>query len=190
LHDAGYVEDHTWSEQLAPPETADEFASAAVYVIANSGMSYPVAQHVYRRCMAALNRGSSARRVFGHKGKATAMNWIWRERERLFVEFQAAADKLEFCELLPWIGPTTKFHLAKDLGVDVAKPDVHLARLAKRDRTTVDRLCARLATLTGYRRATIDTILWRACATGIINSRDYELAGWRAAFRGKPKIQH
>ena len=86
--------------------------------------------------------------------------------------------------------PTTKYHLAKDLGVDVAKPDVHLARLATRDRTTVARICARLARQTGYRMATIDTILWRACATGILDSKRYELEGWRAAFRGRPRIQH
>jgi hypothetical protein len=80
--------------------------------------------------------------------------------------------------------------LAKDAGVDVAKPDVHLARLARRDRTDVERMCMRLARWTGYRSATVDTILWRACATGILDSKRYESDGWRAAFRGTPTKAH
>src|SRR5207237_573452 len=128
---------------------------------------------IYARCMTALERKGSARRVFGHKAKAKAIDSIWANRKRLFEEFCASEDKLEFCQSLPWIGPVTKFHLARDMGVDVAKPDVHLARLALRDRTTVSRMCARLARQTGYREATVDLILWRACATGILDSRRY-----------------
>jgi hypothetical protein len=190
LREAGHGDDTNWAEHLEPPRDADEFARAAIYVVVNSGMSYAVARGIYARCLLALQRKGSARRVFGHKAKAGAIDRIWADRERLFEEYGASDDKLEFCHSLPWIGPTTKFHLAKDLGVDVAKPDVHLARLALRDRTTVPRMCARLARQTGYRVATIDTILWRACATGILDSKHYEAEGWRAAFRGSPKTHH
>jgi ribose 1,5-bisphosphokinase PhnN len=85
---------------------------------------------------------------------------------------------------LPWIGPVTMHHLAKNLGTDTAKPDVHLERLARRDRTTTHKLCQRLARETGYRIATIDSVLWRACADGVLSSQAYELHGWRMAFRG------
>ena len=37
--------------------------------------------------------------------------------------------------------------------------------------------------MTGYRIATVDSILWRACADGVVNSRAYEVEGWKAAFR-------
>ena len=190
LHRAGYVADSIWAEGLVPPAHADEFAEAAVYVIVNSGMQYRVAQAIFDRCVDALRSKGSVRRVFGHPGKVSAIDEIWRQRRQLFAAYKVAGDKLEFCQSLPWIGPVTSHHLAKDLGVDVAKPDVHLARLARRDKKTVTRLCARLAKQTGYRVATIDTILWRACATGILNSKQYEAKGWRASFRGSPKIQH
>jgi hypothetical protein len=190
LHEAGHGEDAVWAEELQAPTDATGFARAAIYVIVNSGMSFRVAQGIYARCWAALERSGTTRRVFGHRGKRRAIDTIWIGRERLFEDFTACEDKLAFCESLPWIGPTTKYHLSKDLGVDVAKPDVHLARLALRDRTTVERMCTRLSRQTGYRLATVDTILWRACATGILDSKRYELEGWRAAFRGKPKIQH
>lgn len=190
LHEAGYREDSTWAEQLCPPGSAEQFAEAAVYVIVNSGMKYAVARAIYVRCLEKLQSGKKVGRSFGHAGKAKAIDTIWRRRQELFEVFQQAEDKIEFCASLPWVGPVTKFHLAKDLGLDVAKPDVHLARLARRDRTTVERLCRRLARATGYRAATVDTILWRACATGILDSRTYETEGWRAAFRRFPINDH
>ena len=89
----------------------------------------------------------------------------------LFRRFLQTDDLIAFCETLPWIGPITKFHLAKNLGSNVAKPDVHMLRLAKRSGTAAQELCERLSRETGYRAATIDLILWRACADGIIHSR-------------------
>lgn len=185
--DAGYAEDIDWAERLGPPEDAEDFARAAVYVIVNSGMKYEVAQGIYAKCLVAIEQGQSAREVYGHYAKAGAIDAIWQNRFRHFGTFVAADDKLAFCHALPWIGPVTQYHLAKDCGVDVAKPDVHLARLARRDRTTVERMCRKLSKQSGYRVATIDTVLWRACATGILNSTCYEADGWRRAFRGKPK---
>lgn len=190
LQQAGYGDDSLWSEQISPPADAEQFAEAAVYVICNSGMHYRVAQDIFQRCMASLRRKGSVRKAFRHPGKSKAIGSIWKGREQLFAAYVDADDKLEFCQSLPWIGPVTSHHLAKDLGVDIAKPDVHLARLARRDKTTVSRMCAKLSRLTGYRQATIDTMLWRACATGIIDSKRYEAEGWKSAFRGKPKIQH
>jgi hypothetical protein len=121
--------------------------------------------------MAALRAGRSAKTVYGHPGKSAAIDEIWRKRRSLIREFRATDDVIAFCARLPWLGPITKFHLAKNLGVDVAKPDVHLNRLAKLEGVTAQELCERLASETGYRAATIDLILWRACADGIIHSR-------------------
>lgn len=182
---AGFETEIAWAEQLGPPANADDFAREAVYVIVNSGMKNTVALGIFDRCIESLQRGTSVRRVFKHPGKARAIAAIWKQRDELFASYRSAEDKIRFCATLPWIGPVTSYHLAKDLGADLAKPDVHLARLARRDRTTVERLCRRLARLSGYRVATIDTILWRACEQGILNSKRYEAEGWRAAFRGQ-----
>lgn len=181
---AGFEADIAWSQQLASPANADEFAREAVYVIINSGMKNTVALDIFDRCMDGLQAGKRIRRTFKHPGKARAITAIWNQREQLFADYCSCDDKLAFCASLPWIGPVTSYHLAKVLGADVAKPDVHLARLARRDRTTVDRLCRSLARQSGYRVATVDTILWRACEQGILDSRRYEAEGWTAAFRG------
>lgn len=165
------VEDLDWSEAIEPPTSADDFAREVIFVICNSGMKNTVAAGIFAKCMAAPESGVEVRQVFRHPGKSAAIARIWAERDALYRNFQGATDQLEFLVGLPWIGEITKFHLAKNFGVDVAKPDVHLQRLADRDGTTPQALCARLAGEVGLRIATVDTILWRACANGVIDSR-------------------
>ena len=184
---AGYGDSIEWSERIMPPTDARAFAEATIYVICNSGMKTRVALGIYNKCITALEAGGSATDVFGHPGKAVAIDLIWHSRELLMKQFMAADDKLAFCGALPWIGDVTRYHLAKNLGVDTAKPDVHVARLAKADGTTTLAMCAKLARQTGLRTATVDTILWRACELGILDSRAYLQAGWTAAF--SPEIE-
>lgn len=163
-----------WQETVEPPVDADDFASETVFVICNSGMKHTVARQIYNRVYQALTEGSSSATVFGHAGKTAAIDAIWRCRHELYDKFTALdadAEKLEFLAALPWIGAITKYHLAKNFGVDVAKPDVHLQRLASADGRPVHIMCTELAAETGYRIATVDLILWFACARGVIDSR-------------------
>lgn len=170
---AGYADgDIRWSENAAPPRDADHFASEAIFVICNSGMKNTVARGIFERVMGALGHGESARAAFGHPGKAKAIDDIWQRRERLFAGYMAASNKVAFCETLPFIGGITKYHLAKNFGADVAKPDVHLQRLADHYGVTVKRLCDGLAEQSGLKARTVDLLLWRACATGVIDSRN------------------
>jgi hypothetical protein len=170
-------EDIAWAESLALPTTPAQFASEVIFVICNSGMKNTVARMIFDRCCVALQACTPVFEVFKHPGKAAAIEAIWRDRKPLLEALVAAPDKLAFCESLPWIGGITKYHLAKNFGLDVAKPDVHLQRLADLEGVTAQALCERLAAATGYRVATVDTLIWRACANGIINSRTGALAG-------------
>ena len=140
-------------------------------MICNSGMKSTVALGIFTRVCGALVRGESARTVFNHPGKARAIDDIWARREEYFTGFLAAADALEYCASIPWIGDITKYHLAKNFGAQVAKPDVHLQRLAALEGSTPQALCERLAQESGFKVATVDVLLWRACAVGIIDSR-------------------
>lgn len=171
LKKAGYGGAIDWSENITPPANANAFASEAIYVICNSGMRNSVAVGIFEKCIVALTAGHSCKTVFGHPGKSSAIAEIWQRRFVLFRRYRKTDDPLAFCAKLPWIGQVTKYHLAKNFGADVAKPDVHLLRLAVAGNTTPQALCNRLAIETGYRPATVDVILWRACADGIIHSR-------------------
>lgn len=168
---AGYSAAIEWSENIQPPANAKDFAAEAIYVICNSGFANRIAVPIFERVMFALGDGKSSKAAFGHPGKTDAIDYIWKHRIKLFKNYNNAEDKIEYCATLPWIGPITKYHLAKNFGADVAKPDVHIIRLADREGTTAQLLCERLAVETGYRVSTVDIILWRACADGIIHSR-------------------
>jgi hypothetical protein len=165
-------DDIAWAEALREPIDAKEFALETIYVICNSGMKNTVARLIYDRVVELLESGKPVvGNVLGKSGKAFAIDKVWAEREQLLQSYLAAPDKLAFCRTIPWIGGITCYHMAKNFGADVAKPDVHLQRLADREGVSAQALCERLARETGYRVATIDTVLWRACALGLIDSK-------------------
>jgi hypothetical protein len=187
--------DIEWAENCCPPKSADEFALEVIYVICNSGMKFKVARGIYDRVVEFLKLGTPVKgKILGKSGKAAAIDEIWRRRQDLFSDYIAIGEsgvfssareidnaRLELLAKLPWIGQITKYHCAKNFGADVAKPDVHLQRLADREKITPQQLCERLASETGYRVATVDTILWRACALGILNSSTGAIHEDRAA---------
>jgi hypothetical protein len=71
-------------------------------------------------------------------------------------------DPLLALRRLPYIGEVTAYHLAKNLGADVAKPDRHLVRLAaSQGFYDVHSLCATIAKETGDPLRIVDIILWR-----------------------------
>ena len=66
---------------------------------------------------------------------------------------------------LPHIGSTTKYHLARNLGHDCVKPDLHLKRLAEfYQQGTPREMCEGLAKLANERIGVVDFILWSYCA--------------------------
>lgn len=178
----GHVGDYEWSQNIKPPGTPDGLACEYTWVVLNSGMRNTVAQKIMGLVWPLLCADLPIGPVFKHKGKVAAIERGWHLRSGLFYEFKrfgltgnAACDGdhltavvIEWCDQLPWIGGITKFHLAKNLGCDVAKPDRWLVRLAAVSGESVDDLCGRLARATGDRVATVDVVLWRACAIGLL----------------------
>jgi hypothetical protein len=169
-------DDIAWAQDLCEPTDPDDFAREVIFVICNSGMKNTVARGIYERVVDALDHERAVFTAFRHPGKAQAIEIIWRDRIALHAAYLDADDQLEFARSLPWIGPITAFHVVKNFGADVAKPDVHLQRLADREGRTAQTLCERLARETGLRVSAVDTVLWRACAEGVINSRTGEIA--------------
>lgn len=153
-----------WAETVTRPVSADAMARELIFVIANSGMKFPTARLIFRRVMEALEDGQDPFTVFKHPGKSSAMAWIWKERARLFQELPALTDAElpDWCGKLPHIGKITRWHGAKNLGANVAKPDRWLERVAAITTETVDGLCARLSHESGDRIATVDLVVWWA----------------------------
>lgn len=173
------ADDIRWAtEDCKRPDTSEEMAHEIIFVICNSGMKNTVARGIYRRVISALEIDASASTAFGHKGKTGAIDQIWRRRDEYYANLLGIHDDaklLEWCRSLPWIGGITCYHLAKNFGADVAKPDVHLQRLADREGVTAQQLCERLAAELSTCVRAVDTILWRACANGLIHSPTGEI---------------
>jgi hypothetical protein len=68
----------------------------------------------------------------------------------------------ETLQKLPFIGAVTSFHLAKNLGAEVAKPDRHLVRVAARfGYSDVSAMCRDISLAVGDRISVTDLVLWR-----------------------------
>ncbi len=108
---------------------------------------------------------SAALKVINHDTKA-----------RCFLEgcksiaqegFRNFKHRLEVCglcplEALPGIGPITKYHLAKNIGLqDTAKPDIWLERAASLCSTSVNGLVEYLSHEYRMSRHAVDLVLWK-----------------------------
>lgn len=152
-------------------ENSTEFGLTVVYVIINSGMKWTIAQDINSRVKVALLSKGVIEDEFKHPGKRDAINQIWKTKDSLFSDFNACMSdnvKVQFCQSIPWIGKITKYHLAKNLGVDCVKPDRHLVGIAEKYHTTPDLLCAELSKSSGDTVSIVDTVIWRACEMGLL----------------------
>jgi hypothetical protein len=111
------IRDDSAGAEHPAPETADEFAQHVIDTICHASVTPTVGRRTFERCMRALDFGSTVRVGFRHPAKAEAIDTVWRERERLFEEYTASSDKVQYLATLPWIGPVTKHSLARRLGV-------------------------------------------------------------------------
>lgn len=109
---------------------------------------------------------NNALRVFGNYNKVYAVIEVARDylKGRL-LKFREKVKKepLKTLDCLPFIGPVTKYHLARNLGFDYVKPDRHLVRLASKYGMTPFELCDLIHDKTKRRLGTIDVVLWRYC---------------------------
>ncbi len=164
---SGYSEEYEWACNIKMPEKAVELFSEYAWVVINSGMKEQIARKIWNKVKAAIINDIPVRSVFGHPGKSKAIQDAWENQERLFQEFLKTEDILQFCENLPWIGKITKYHLAKNLGADVVKPDRWLIRVSEETGETPFELCKKLSTESGDPVTAVDTIIWRGCNLGL-----------------------
>jgi hypothetical protein len=177
---SGFVDEIDWQESRCSADVTErELLSEAAWVVLNSGMRESVVRGLFPRIGVAFYEFRSAslivlrasacrrkaRRVFDHPAKIGAIIEFARMTDQLGMSVlmdRLRAEGPEFLCSLPFFGPATSRHLGKSLGLDIAKPDRHLSRLAKATGfTDAQGLCEALASITGDRVAVIDLVLWR-----------------------------
>ena len=184
---AGFEWEIAWQENRSIEEfTESDFLQEAAWVILSSGMKELVIAGLYpqiKNCFGGLRSArivvansdryiSAGLKVFAHRPKLSAIvgvaNWVEEvglEAIRSGIRTQGAAALAH----LPYLGPATSVHLAKNLGAMVAKPDRHLVRLAESIAIgSPEDICARIAGHLGESIAVVDVVLWRACVLGAL----------------------
>jgi hypothetical protein len=159
--------------------TESDFLREAAWVVLSGGMRESVVRARFRPISAAFRWWRSAEEItrnaaqcrlaavahFAHPGKIGAIATIAaRVAEVGFTSFRERVirDPIAALETLPYLGPATARHLAKNIGFDMVKPDRHLTRLASAAGFQSPLcLCSVIAAYTGESIATVDSVLWR-----------------------------
>jgi|SRR5918996_4035379 hypothetical protein len=184
LHDRAEVE---WQAALEPGRFDEQtLLREGAWVIMTSGFQEKVIRKVFGGICAAFFWWRSAEEIVRCKEECQARAYlsfrnrrkidaIWRMAETVnnhgfdLIRERILADPIVELKKFRMIGDITSYHLAKNLGFDVAKPDRHLARLATRfGFKNVQSLCETIAEVTGDRVGVVDLILWRSSSLGQI----------------------
>lgn len=173
VFDAGFGQEYIWQKHVMFTSVTEvNFLSETAWVILSSGMRESIVRRKFPHIsLAFFNWKSSAKitkcanscfriaiNTFNHPGKINAIIEVARRIQASgFAKLKAeiANAPLETLRQFPFIGPVTVFHLAKNIGIPVAKPDQHLKRLARASGfTDVQDFCQAIANqiATKYRK--------------------------------------
>lgn len=184
--DGGFDDEVAWQLETArAPISPGLFVREAAWVVLSAGMSEVVVRRVFPALedachgfdleRIAANQATVRARcldLFAHERKIDAILGIARTARGLGHAglVHALQDSESFLRSLPYIGPVTWRHLAKNIGMPVAKADRHMVRFAAAaGRESVDELCAEISGWLGEPIAVVDVVLWR---WSVLHGRD------------------
>lgn len=175
-----YADELDWANSISP-ETfrnlrSKQFLSEYCWVVYASGFKVATIESIFPslrsafkefelESLANMKSIKPVLAIFNNERKAGAFlkgsKLIAKEG---FSAFKRRLQKegIDMLEQLPGIGPITKYHLAKNIGLaDEAKPDIWLERAADKCSSTVQELVAFLSERYSMSRHAVDVILWR-----------------------------
>lgn len=183
-------------ERLYRPKifTPDEFAEEIFYVICVAGFKQTTAKKMCNKVMDYIKQNPKPNfddliKIYGNVNKVNAIIKVWNNRVELHDEFYKLStpeEKLDFLSKLPHIGNITKYHIARNLGINFVKYDIWIQRLGvalygnleyaekvsnSKLNPEIKNMCdkmfsdleAKINEKTGY----IDVVLWKACQQGL-----------------------
>jgi hypothetical protein len=202
--EAGFGWELDWQSQLSFDEVSEQhFLREYTWVVFNAGFReqiirriFPVLEIAFANFESAatiLNTKHFCRRkalsIFRHKQKVNA---IFRTChiivEKGFSNIHAEIKRhgANLLREFPFMGPATSLHLAKNLGLNVAKPDRHLLRLAAATgHKTPHEMCENVHKIVGDPISEIDLVFWRFATLNPQWIKSVELNArnsWRASI--------
>lgn len=176
----GFASEIDWQDDLRFADiTESDFLREAAWVILNSGMRESVIRRLFPAISSAFLRWRAAAQivrhageckreamsVYRHPGKLDAILAVAREIDAAgfaVVKRRVEREGVGYLRRFPFMGPATSYHLAKNLGLSVVKPDRHLVRTAAAaGYTDPDALCRAISDYVGDRLAVVDLVIWR-----------------------------
>lgn len=177
---SGYQNEVEWQAKINFGDVEEsDFLREGAWVILNSGMKESVIRKYFRELSFCFFEWESARKInesrmfcyeaaidiFNNDRKISA---ILDMSERLCdmgfkrLKKHLQEDPIEFLQSFNHIGPVTSYHLAKNLGLQIAKPDRHLVRLSNfLGFEDVQDLCSVISEDSGDAVPVVDVVLWR-----------------------------
>lgn len=198
-----YPDSLAWARRVTPKTflrmKASAFLAEYIWVVYAAGFRVAVVQSKWPALRAAfanldlhrlarMRSPRAALRIIGNKRKAAcvlrgareiAAEGFPRFKERLLKEGPSALAAL------PGIGPITKDHLARNIGLaSVAKDDIWIQRVRKAfGFSDKDAFAGRLASRFRQPQGLVDLVIWQYCADAAWKGDGF--ASLRAACRGK-----
>lgn len=176
----GFSSEIAWQQEVLKKEIDESaFIREAAWVILASGFKEETIRKIFPKisfCFCDWGSSSEilehkeqcvgcALEYFNNKGKIDAIAEIAKMINEVgFDSFitKIKKDPIEELKQLPYIGKITTYHLAKNIGFDIAKPDRHLVRIADSFQFgDVNIFCEKISKLSGDPVAVVDLVLWR-----------------------------
>lgn len=176
----GFAEEIDWQDEVRFSNvTESDFLREAAWVVLSSGMRETVIRLKFPAISTAFYSWQNARKivfnseicrnralkVFRHQKKIDAIISIAEQiLAQGFSVFKMNVQRegVKFIQSFPFMGPATSYHLAKNIGLDVVKPDRHLLRVAATTSFESPKLlCEEISKLVGDRVSVVDLVIWR-----------------------------
>jgi len=178
--DSGYAHEIDWQDAVVFDSiTEQDFLREAAWVVLSCGMRESVIRSKFPSISLAFLEWESAEQIvthkracykaalhyFNHHKKIEAILHIAEhvlESKFPVVQNFVRQDGIGYLMQLPYMGPATSRHFAKNIGLSMAKPDRHLMRIAiKTGYQSPQSMCSDIAALVGDKVAVVDLVLWR-----------------------------
>jgi len=178
--DEGFEREITWQSNINfTALTESSFLRELAWVILSCGMKEQIVRKKFGLISECFFHWSSANKivrnredcynsaiaVFNHHGKMAAIiisSEIIEEVGFESLKKQIRDNPIETLQEFPYIGDVTVFHLAKNIGLALAKPDRHLVRIADNEGySNVQDFCRMVSLLSGDSIPVVDIVFWR-----------------------------
>ncbi len=176
----GFAAEIDWQAEIRFSQiTESDFLREAAWVVLSSGMRETVirlkfnaiskAFYYWRNANDIIDNSEKCRnqalKIFHNQKKIDAIISI---AEQISVQgfgifkTNIQTGGVKFIQSLPFMGPATSYHFAKNIGLDVVKPDRHLLRVAATAGFESPKLlCEEISKSVGDRVCVIDLVIWR-----------------------------